>query len=348
MSRARKRFLPVSACVLAACLAACVSTPFKGQAAYTLSDDQLLAELESVYQQLGLSTASLFQLRAMMPPPKLVITEHSFTTMSLDTQFVGDSAYTSGTATTTSTFDTHDQNDLNRSMNQLAQNIQLARINSLNSRRYELESEARRRIHTRQMREQELQAAVAGFFQAHPLLEDERSLLVTILPWEQATSYRETLDRVGFEAESVIASRATGRPTGRWYGTFQMRSESPTGASRPSSYQVRADLTYSEGKITLDVHFMSGAKALVEGVVSDDSAVMGHFVLLEKPEPDKVRDAIPGLGVSANPYVYHEELKVPLDSDIAGTVGNREIRLILTKKDTATGESLSGLVTLWR
>jgi hypothetical protein len=61
------------------------------------------------------------------------------------------------------------------------------------------------------------------FFQAHPLLENERSLLVTILPWEQAASYRETLDRVGFEAESVLAEKATGRPTGRWYGTLQVR-----------------------------------------------------------------------------------------------------------------------------
>jgi len=301
-------------------LVACVSTPFKGQAASTLTDDQLVAELQSVYQQLGMSTAGLSQLRAMMPPPNLVITERSFTTMSLDTDFVGDSAYTSGTATTTSTLDTHDQNDVYRSMNQLAQNIQLGRINSLNSRRYELENEATLRVRRRQQQQEELHAAVAEFFGAHPLLENERSLLIAILPWEQATSYRETLDRVGFEAESVLAEGASGKLTGRWYGTFQFRIESPTGASRLSSSPVRADLADSGGSTTLDLHSISGASGTVVGVVKDDSFV-GHLVLRGKSL---------------------------LDTGIAGMLGHDEIHLTFTNATTAPSESVSGILTLSR
>jgi len=298
-----------------------VSTPFKGQSPSALSDDELLVELQSVYQQLGLSTAGLRQLRAMMPPPTLVITEHSFTTMSLNTHFVGDSAYTSGTATTTSTFDTYDQNDVNRSMNQLAQNIQLARINSLNSRRYELEAEARLRVQTRQRQEEELQAAIAEFFRVHPLLESERSLLVAILPWEQAASYRETLDRVGFEAESVLAAKASGSPAGRWYGIFQFRTESPTGASKLSSSRVRADLTESGGSTTLDLHSISGASGTVVGAVKDGGSFGGQLVLMGK---------------------------TGLDTGITGTLGHGEIHLTFTKVDTATSESVSGILTLSR
>lgn len=329
MSWMRRCLLLVSAPVLAIILASCVSTPFKGQAASALTDDQLLAELQSVYQQLGMSTAGLYQLRAMMPPPKLVITENSFTTISLDTNFVGDSAYTSGTATTTGTFSTSDQNDVNRSMNQLAQNIQLARINKLNSRRYELEAEARLRIERRQRKEEALHAAVAEFFRAHPLLENERSLLVAILPWEQAASYRETLERVGFEAESVLAARATGRPAGRWYGTFQIRTESPTGARQPSSYPARADLVDSGSGTTLDLHFMSGASAKVMGAVTGDGSLAGHIVLMGKPNPAA-------------------DSKVLLDTDIAGTVAQGEIRLTFIGLDKETSQNIRGILTLSR
>ena len=279
MGRKQPRLALVFAPLVAICLAACVSTPFKGQSASTLSDDQLLAELGSVYRQLGLSTASLVQLGAMMPPPKLQITEHSFTTLSLNTNFVGNSAYTTGIATTTTTVDTYDQNEINRSINQLAQSIQLARIKSLNSRRYELEGEARARIANRQRQEQELQKAVAEFFTAHPQLEDERNLLVTILPWEQADSYRDTLERVGFEAELVLSARATGKPEGRWYGTLQLRLESPTGTNQPSSYPVRGDLVSSQGGATLQIHFLSGASVVVVGTLKDDLSFVGHLVL---------------------------------------------------------------------
>ena len=42
--------------ILAAALLGCVSTPFKGVQASALNDDQLITELSSVYQQLGMST----------------------------------------------------------------------------------------------------------------------------------------------------------------------------------------------------------------------------------------------------------------------------------------------------
>ncbi len=103
----------------------------QGHPAADLTDDQLITELSSVYQQLGMSTASLSQLRLMMPAPDIRVRANSFTNIYLNTQVVGDTAYTTGTATTTTTYSAYDANNINRSMNQIAQNIQMARMNEL-------------------------------------------------------------------------------------------------------------------------------------------------------------------------------------------------------------------------
>lgn len=261
--------------VFAAALSGCVSTPFKGVPAAALTDDQLITELSSVYQQLGMSTASLSQLRVMMPAPDIRVTANSFTTMYLNTQVFGDTAYTTGTATTRTTYSAYDANDINRSMNQIAQNIQLARINELSGRRFQVEAEARRRVEVRRRQEAELASALQRFFAEHPSLRTETDLLQAILPWEQRVSYRDTLERLGFEAETVLAGRASGTMAGRWYGVLQIRPEASS--ATPEPIKVRGICDVSEVGPNCELQSPSGASIVITGIVSETGVFVGRL-----------------------------------------------------------------------
>lgn len=264
----------VACTVLAAALSGCVSTPFKGIPAAALTDDQLITELSSVYQQLGMSTASLSQLRLMMPAPDIRVRANSFTNIYLNTQVVGDTAYTTGTATTTTTYSAYDANDINRSMNQIAQNIQLARMNELNGRRFQLDFEARRRVERHRQQEMELASALQNFFSEHPSLRTETDLLQRILPWEEGATYRDTLQRLGFEAETVLAARASGTMTGRWYGVLQI----PTASSfNPQTIRVRGNCQVSEIGPTCELQSANGASYVITGMVSETGALVGRL-----------------------------------------------------------------------
>ena len=138
----------------------------------------------------------------------------------------GDTAYTTGTATTTTTYSSYDANPDKQVLERdRSESRRLARINELNGRRFQLESEARRRVETRRQQEMALASALQNFFAEHPSLRTETELLQTILPWEQRASYRETLERIGFEAETVIAHRSVGADA-RGAGTERFRSDS--------------------------------------------------------------------------------------------------------------------------
>ena len=296
------RMKRILACgLLTAALAGCVSTPFKGVPAATLKDDQLIAELSSVYQQLGISTASLYQIQRMMPTPDIRVTANSFTSVYLNTQVFGDTAFTTGTARTTTTYSTYDANDVNRSMNQIAQSIQMARINTLSGRQFELESEARRRVEARRQQELALASALQNFFAWHPSLRSETDLLQTILPWEEGTSYQDTLERLGSEAETVLAGRAAGTTAGRWYGTLQVPTAS---RSNPQTIRVRATCRVSDLGPTCDVQSAAGASYVIAGMVSESGAFVGRLTsdllnrdLLGSVSPSLIRVSFQEAGV---------------------------------------------------
>ena len=305
-------------------LSGCVSTPYKGLAANSLSDDQLVIELQDVYRQLGISTAGLQSLRASLPPPDPQITARSFTTMNLSTQFYGNTAYTTGTATTTTQYDVTDQNDMARSMNQIAQGIQQGRINALQSRQYEVVAEANRRLSIRREQEAALGNAVRRFYSEHPALRDEAQLLATILPWEQGGSYNETLGRVGFEAESILASRDTKTPFGRWYGVLQVK---PAGIS-PFTIPVRGSIELRELLTSCVIATQQGLLLVLSGMGAE--TFVGQIATLRPSESLSVG----GLGLV-------------LPADVLGTLESRSVRVTFSTRD-ARGDSAEGLLTLNR
>jgi hypothetical protein len=172
---------------------------------------------------MGLMTSSISQLRAMLPSESPVLTAQSFTAFNARVQTYGDTAFVSGSATTTTHYQISDPYAVERQLNQLAQTIQRIRLDALNNRRLQLESEVQSRISRRQQAEYELQFQVTSFFRTHPDLVNQVPLLQTILPWEQKGSTSATLEALAFEAESLLASKSSGRAAGRWYGTLQWK-----------------------------------------------------------------------------------------------------------------------------
>ncbi len=283
MPKRQTRFVSL-AIVLAALSAGCVSTPFKGIPASTLTDDQLISELGSVYAQLGASAVGLGQLRSMLPPPDLRITAQSFTSIYLTTNFVADTAYTSGSAYTTTRYDVYDANEISRSLNQIAQGIQLGRMRELNARRAALETEYESRIAYRRLRAREMHDAIAGFFTDHPRLREETRLLETILPWEEADYFRETLARLAFEAERVVADREAGVSTGRWYGTLELRVETPDGsAGTPEAFPLRGNLSEdASGRLVINLSSKSGGKVVVSDLTSGPTLKWNGSLVMER------------------------------------------------------------------
>jgi hypothetical protein len=301
---------------------ACVSTPYKGISASELTDNQLIEELQYVYNELGISVSNLNTAILTQPAPIYKITATSFTDMSWRTNYYGNSSYSTGTATTTTNYRVQNTNQMNQSIAQLGVAIARARIQELNKRRQELEQEYDGRIEKKNTQERDAQNAMRNFFAAHPSLNNEIPLLQAIIPWESTDNYRETLNRLGFEAESVLASRAAGRISGRWYGNLQLRETESSTSSNPSTSLIRGNVEESEASIRISLAFTNGAIIKIIGIMNDTT-------------------------FEGDAYFKDKNDKPFFSSPLKGNANSREIRLLIEKEEKP-GQFLHGILTLTR
>ena len=301
----------------------CASTPYRGIPASKLTDNQLVEELRYVYKELGVSTSNLNSAILNRPAPQYKITATSFTDMSWNTNYYGNTSYSKGTATTTTNYQVR-QNYNDPATVGYNAGLMVARltVDSLNKRRKELEPELDRRIAQQEAQEREDQNVMKNFYAAHPSFYNEIPLLQAILPWEETENYKETLNRIAFEAETVLASRSTGGVSGKWYGNLLVREQGAGTYTDPTTLLVRGNIDDTETSTKMDLVFQSGAPVNVIGVINEN-IFQGKVYFKDK----------------SNNLLFSAPLK--------GTATNREVRLFIEKNE-GDGKTLNGILSLSR
>lgn len=226
----------------------------------SLSDEQLIEELMSAAEGLGIELNRTTYLMAVRPDPAYVLTSSStffsgisgasYTAYSMP---MGYGLQTTGTATgmmsgtATTQYQYTDVNAAGRLLNSLALAISRARSASYRQRaldvleEYETRTAARRR---------ETEAIIEQFFMENPNLESRRLLVAAVTPWvasEGRARGRDTLK----QAKEIIETLPQGDGlSGTWYGLFSQTTTLNNGQSVAFSEFVRIDMNETDGNLT--------------------------------------------------------------------------------------------------
>lgn len=260
-------------------LSACAAnTAYSGTPVSQLSDEQLVEELGSVLEGLGVELNRTMYLMAIRPEPAYVLTSSTTTfsgalnaTYSAYSMPVGYGSSTYGTiagsvrGTATTRYQYTDVNAGARLGNTIAMAVSQARRRAYRRRGEEVWAEYQRRVTERRER---TEALIQEFFAANPELEDRRMLVAAVAPWvaaEADVSDRGVLERTKGVIENLPRRKGV---AGRWYGVFAQTTTNEEGESFAFSEFVKVDLSEGEdGGVEGDGILGSGEELQISGEV---------------------------------------------------------------------------------
>lgn len=254
------RFAPILGLgLLVSSLSSCAAhTMYRGIPVASLTDEQLVNELESAVRGFGLELDRTLYLTAVRPEPAYVLTssETSFVgsgsatynayvmPMGYGTRVTG-SVYGTASGSTTTRYQYTDVRAAERLGNSIAAAISQSRRESYRRRGLEVHAEYQRRVASRRL---ETERVIEDFFATNPSLQGRRLLVAAAAPWAAAEGGavgRAVLER----AKEIITSLPRGAGlSGTWFGTFAQTNRSPDGDTFSFSEFVRINLT-QEGEL---------------------------------------------------------------------------------------------------
>lgn len=241
-------------------LAGCVAqTTYHGTPVALLSDEQLIEELRSAVQGLGVTINETQYLMAARPEPAYVLTS-STTTFSgtLNARYnaftmpVGYGASTYGSLTgnvygaSSTQYHYTDVNAGARLGNAIATAISQAREAAYRKRGQEAWTEFQHRVETRRAQTEQL---IQEFFSAHPGLRSRRLLVAAVAPWAAAEGYtdgRQTLERSREIIEGLVRGPSL---AGTWYGILSQTTRTDHGPAVAFNQFLQIDLVEDDGRL---------------------------------------------------------------------------------------------------
>jgi len=252
-------------------------TPYRETPVVSLSDEQLIQELASAVQGMGIAINRAQYLMAVHPEPAYVLT--SSTTTFSGTMHAQYSTYTMPIGYGTTTYGTasgsvsgaantqYHYTDVNAGAqmgNAIALGIAQAREAAYRKRGQEAWVEYQRRV---QLRRAQTEQLIQEFFSAHPNLQTRRTLVAAVAPWAAAEGYTDgwqTLER----SRSIIEGLQQGSGlSGSWYGVFSQRTKTDRGQELAFTQFLRIDLVDEDGAITGKGQLGSGEVIALKGHV---------------------------------------------------------------------------------
>lgn len=263
----------------AASACATARTPYRGIPVASMTDAQLVTELQSAAAGFGLALDKTMYLMAVKPEPAYVLT--SSTTNLIGSAhgaynaFVmpnGYGATLSGTMTGTvngtaaTRYQYTDANAGARLGNAIATAISRSRQEAYRRRGLEVLQEYEHRVTARRLASERL---IDEYFHEHPELQDRRPLVAAVAPWAAAegkTDARAILQRTG----EIIATLPRGSGlNGLWYGVFTQTTKSPQGEAFTFSEFVRVSMKQNGTTLTGSGALGSGEHIELDGTVTD-------------------------------------------------------------------------------
>lgn len=247
--------------VFSVLMCACAAqTRYKGVPVAQLTDEQLVEEVASAAEGLGVTVQRTAYLMAIRPEPAYVLTSSTTTftgamnaTYNAYSMPVGYGVATQGqlSGTVTGTANTQyqytDVNAAARLGNVIATAISQRREANYRKRGQEAWQEYQARVMARRSESERL---IASFFTANPDLQNRRMLVAAVAPWvasQGTTSPQETLERT----KAMISALPRGRGlSGAWYGMFSQTTKTDQGEVFAFSQFVKLTLVEENGRVT--------------------------------------------------------------------------------------------------
>jgi hypothetical protein len=235
-------------------------TIYSGTPATELTDEQLVEELHSTLQGLGVAVNRTQYLMAVRPEPAYVLTS-STTSFSgiLNANYnsysmpVGYGVSTSGTVSgnvhgsSSTQYYYTDVNAGERIGNTIATLINQAKEEAYRKRGKEVWAEYQRRV---QVRRTQIEQSIEEFFLANPALDSRRLLVAAVAPWAAAEGHTDSLQILERSKEIIEnLSRGSGL-SGKWYGILSQTTINNQGQEVSFNNFIQIDLEESAGKIT--------------------------------------------------------------------------------------------------
>jgi hypothetical protein len=265
----------VAANLLSACAA---QTRYQGIPPEQLTDEQLIGEIASAAEGLGIAVNRTMYLLAVRPEPAYVLTSSTSTfsgtlnaTYNSYTMPTGYGVTTQGqmrgavAGSSSTQYQYTDVNAYARLGNAIATAISQRKEAAYRSRGLEVWQEYQNRVATRR---HETERLITDFFARNPSLESRRMLVAAVAPWaaaEGATSPSATLDRTKVIIEELRRSDGLG---GDWYGMFSQTTRTDQGETYAFSQFVKLELVDDSGRVTGRGVLGSGEVIELEGALS--------------------------------------------------------------------------------
>lgn len=249
-------------------------TIYRGTPAASLSDEQLVEELVSAVQGLGVAINRTQYLMAVRPEPAYVLTS-STTTFSgaLNARYnaytmpIGYGASTYGSVYGASSTQYHytDVNAGARLGNAIATAITQARETAYRKRGQEVWAEFQRRAETRRAQTEQL---IQEFFSAYPSLQSRRLLVAAVAPWAAAEGYTDSRQTLEPSREIIEGlSRGPGL-SGTWYGLLSQTTRTDRDQEVAFNQFIRIALVEDDGKLVGKGQLGSGEVIELNGRVN--------------------------------------------------------------------------------
>src|SRR5947208_2193014 len=240
MSRLWRQAKELSIALSVVSLTSCAAnTVYRGIPVAQLTDDQLIAELESAAQGFGIEFNRTAYLMAVKPEPAYVLTSSTTTfagsanaTYNAYTMPVGYGMAVSGSASgsvsgsATTRYQYTDVNAGARIGNALATAISRSRQESYRRRGLDVIAEYRRRVSVRRL---EAERPIQEFFAENPELQHRGILVAAVAPWAASQGVQDSRGILQRTKEIISSLRRGEGLTGTWYGTFAQTNTNAQG-----------------------------------------------------------------------------------------------------------------------
>jgi hypothetical protein len=275
--------------LLAAGVSCAANTMYRGIPVATLTDEQLVQELQSAAEGYGVALNRSMYLMAIRPEPAYVLTSSTTNLVaSANANYnayvmpngygatVTGSAYGTMNGTATTQYQYTDVNASARLGNEIASAITRSRQRAYRQRAMDVLEEFQRRVAERRIQAEQM---IREFFARNPDLQARRPLVAVVAPWAAAegmTDGRAILERT----RQLIAELPRGDGlSGRWYGAFTQTNTGPQGQTFSFSQFVRVDFRQQGSSLNGTGSLGSGERIEVSGRVDQQqiSAVVANI-----------------------------------------------------------------------
>ena len=238
------------------------NTLYRGVAVTSLSDEQLVGELVSAAQGLGVEVNRTMYLMAVRPEPAYVLTSSTTTfsgsanaTYNAYVMPTGYGATVYGTAsgtvsgTSSTQYQYTDTRGAERLGNAIATAISRSRQAAYRRRGQEVIAEYQARVSRRRA---ETEQVIQEFFAQNPDLQARRTLVAAVAPWAAAQGIADNRGILQRTKEIIGALPRGEGLTGTWYGTFAQTTTTTQGETFAFSQFVRLALTQRDNVLVVN------------------------------------------------------------------------------------------------